>query len=156
MVNSDLFRNKNYSTFAQIKNKIVFVQLIITFSSYNCLYFSLIFKDVIIRILWNQYVLVMVGLQDCYLFLLLNILGYVLGSCCHLFNVLYSNSLRENLVIFCIGLPGNQNSYVTQSNTWLSLVSISSQQRPGWWGHEVQSMLTSYPIIIMSSSGTYG
>lgn len=84
IVNSDLFRNKNYSTFAQIKNKIVFVQLMITFSSYNCLYFSLIFKDVIIRILWNQYVLVMVGLQDCYLFLILNILGYVLGSCCHL------------------------------------------------------------------------
>lgn len=84
IVNSDLFRNKYYSTFAQIKNKIVFVQLMITFSSYNCLYFSLIFKDVIIRILWNQYVLVMVGLQDCYLFLILNILGYVLGSCCHL------------------------------------------------------------------------
>lgn len=58
--------------------------------------------------------------------------------CTYLFNVLYSNFLRQNRVIFCIGLPGNQDSYVTQSNTWLSLVSISSQQRPGWWGHEVQ------------------
>lgn len=33
--------------------------------------------------------------------------------CTYLFNILYTNFLRENLIIFCIGPPGTQNLYHT-------------------------------------------
>lgn len=51
----------------------------ITFISYNCVYFLLIFKDFMIRIYESEYVVVVIRLQDCCLFLIRNILGYVPG-----------------------------------------------------------------------------